>query len=318
MFPERDRRGRWLLPLAIILSLLVHAAGGEAWNLFAHRLVPRLAKLMPKPMPTPDDIAATSDAITIEKRTVPREVHRAMPRPVTRRNPQQIARVPVQHSPPVPTLPPVPTVPPTIEPREKSVATVPPHGTIYHPRAEPTLEPTSEPTRAPAARPNAAPRNAFSPEQLAALDAQFSKTIAQAERSLTDVPPQNRKPATTMKHYQLVMAGSREQVHGAQGQCRPTQTWYQGPLVWHYQDCDFLYSDGFTEHVTIPWPQHYPRNDDPADHPYKLYAVQDPPDGWVLPRPFPFSRLVCTFYKSECAALIQRERANGDPGYAAP
>jgi hypothetical protein len=83
-------------------------------------------------------------------------------------------------------------------------------------------------------------------------------------------------------------------------------------------DCDFIYTDGFSEHVLIPWPQQFARNDDPADHPYKLYPVEDPPPGWQLPHPFAFSRLVCIFYKAECQALIERERANGDPNYAPP
>ncbi|HEY6235235.1 MAG TPA: hypothetical protein VIW69_09070, partial [Candidatus Elarobacter sp.] len=142
--------------------------------------------------------------------------------------------------------------------------------------------------------------------------------IAQAERALTNVPRQARRPATTMKHYQLVMAGSRGDLTSAQGQCRATQTWYRGPVVWHYMDCDFIYTDGFGEHVLIPWPQQFARNDDPAEHPDKLYPVGEPPPGWTLPHPFAFSRLVCIFYKTECQALIDRERANGDPNYAPP
>ena len=175
--------------------------------------------------------------------------------------------------------------------------------------------------RAAAAAPataRSAARGAFSPEQIASLDAQFSKTIAQAQRSLTEVPPQARRPATTMKRYQLVMAGSRGDLTSAQGQCRATQTWYRGPTVWHYDRLRFLYTDGFSEHVLIPWPQQFPRNDDPEDHPNKFYPVEEPPAGWQLPHPFAFSRLVCIFYKSECQALIERERANGDPNYAPP
>ncbi len=149
------------------------------------------------------------------------------------------------------------------------------------------------------------------------MDARFSKTIADADRALTTVPAQ-RKPPSTMKRYQLVMAGSRGDLKSAQGQCRPTQTWRAGGYVWHYMDCEFLYTDGFGEHVFIPWPQHYQPNDDPADHPGKTYAVEDPPANFTLPHPFAFSRLVCIFYKTECDAVIARERANGDPAYAPP
>jgi hypothetical protein len=234
----------------------------------------------------------------------------------------------------LPTLAPPARGQPSTEPT--AVTTFPPRrATIHHPRAGASAAPprvvavhptttTTTPTTTTAktmtapqtARSSA--RSAYSPQQIAALDAQFSKTIAQARRALTNVPRQARRPATTMKHYQLVMAGSRGDLTSAQGECRPTQTWYRGPVVWHYMDCDFIYSDGFAEHVLIPWPQQFSRNDDPSDHPSKLYDVEEPPPGWVLPHPFAFSRLVCIFYKTECQALVDRERANGDPNYAPP
>ena len=128
------------------------------------------------------------------------------------------------------------------------------------------------------------PRAAFSAEQMAALNARFSKTIADADRALTNVAAQ-RKPPSTMKHYQMVMAGSRGDLKSAQGQCRPTQTWRGGGSVWHYMDCDFVYSDGFAEHVFIPWPQHDPPSDDPTDHPGKSYVVEDPPSGYSVAAP---------------------------------
>ena len=332
LFPQRDRRDRNVLTVALVLSLLMHLIGAGAWVLFAPRVATVLAKLVPRPTPTPEFVA-TSDAITIEKRTVPRAMRRSPPqRPHAQPRPRRVAQqltVPRAAVPAaaLPTLPPpargLPTTEPTAEP------TFPPrHATIHHPRAGASAAPprvVAQHLPAAVAAPQTArssartsTRSAFSPQQIAALDAQFSKTIAQAQRSLTDVPRQSRRPATTMKRYQLVMAGSRGDLTSAQGQCRATQTWYRGPTVWHYMDCDFVYTDGFSEHVLVPWPQQYPRNDDPEDHPYKMYLVEDPPPGWQLPHPFAFSRLVCIFYKSDCQALIERERANGDPNYAPP
>jgi ABC-type amino acid transport substrate-binding protein len=340
LFPAREERRRNTLAVALALSLLVHAVGGGAWLLFARHVAPAIAKLLPHPSPTPPEFVATSDAITIEKRTVPRAQRRTPPqRPRARPQrprPQRIAAAQAQPQPrrlpvAVPTLPPpalgVPTTEPTAVPTYR-----PRHGTLHHPLPGATAAPpravaqhTEPASTAPststapsggAARSRAS--RAFTSQQIAALDAQFSKTIAQAQRALTDVPQQRRRPATTMKRYQLVMAGSRGDLTSAQGQCRPTQTWYRGATVWHYMDCDFVYTDGFAEHVLIPWPHRFARNDDPADHPYKIYPVQEPPPGWTLPHPFPFSRLVCIFYKAECQALVDRERANGDPNYAPP
>lgn len=331
LFPQRARRDRNILTVALALSLLLHLIGGGAWLLFAQRVAPVLAKLVPHPTPTPEFVA-TSDAITIEKRTVPRAMRRSpAQRPRAQVRPQRVAQQPAEPRaavlpatlPALPTLPPPARGRPTTEPT--AAPTFPPRpATIHHPPAGASAAPprvVAQHVPAAAAAPRTArssARSAYSPQQIAAMETQFSKTIAQAERALTDVPRQARRPATTMKHYQLVMAGSRGDLTSAQGQCRATQTWYRGPVVWHYMDCDFIYTDGFGEHVLIPWPQQFARNDDPADHPYKMYPVEEPPPGWALPHPFAFSRLVCIFYKNECQALIDRERANGDPNYAPP
>jgi hypothetical protein len=313
LFPERDdRSGRRLIPIALILSLLVHLVGVGAWLLFGQRIAPIFAKVLPRPTP---EIVALSDTITIERRTVPRESHPARQQRRPQPRPQRLAQLPALQRSELPTLPPavVPTSRPTLVPTSEPTYRPEP-GQIHHPRAEPRREPPHEPTQ-----PREAPasKTAFSPQQIAAYDAQFSKAIAQAQHELV-VPPQAHRPATTMKRYQQVMAGSRGDLTSAQGQCRATQTWYRGNTVWHYEDCEFVFNDGFSEHVLIPWPQHFARNDDPVDHPYRRYAVQDPPDGWMLPHPFAFSRLVCIFYKAECQALVERERANGDPNYAPP
>jgi hypothetical protein len=328
LFPRRERRDRNVLAVALTFSLLVHIIAGGAWLLFAPRVAAVLARLVPRPTPTPEFVA-TSDSITIEKRTVPRAMRRSPAQPPrTQARPRHAAQQPAapraaEPLATLPTLPPpargLPATQPTAAP------TVPPRrATIHRPLAGASAAPQRVvaqhlPAATAARHASRSPaRSAYSPQQIAALDTQFSKTIAQAQRSLTDVPRQSRRPATTMKRYQLVMAGSRGDLTSAQGQCRATQTWYRGPMVWHYMDCDFIYTDGFSEHVLIPWPQQFARNDDPEDHPYKMYPVEDPPPGWQLPHPFAFSRLVCIFYKNECQALIERERANGDPNYAPP
>jgi hypothetical protein len=326
-----------VLAFTLAFSLLLHVTVGGVWTRFAHHVASAVARYLPRPKPTPSEIVATSDTITITRQTVPRQSHRTPPHarpqrpvPVQRPAPKALAQRPVPRTPPVPTLAPLPSPLPTHEPKPAPSIRAVAYAKIHRPRPAPSSEvretPRSTPRYAPRERitvPHAdsrgsqSSRAAFSAKQLAALDARFSKTIADADRALTNVPAQ-RKPPSTMKHYQLVMAGSRGDLKSAQGQCRPTQTWRSGGYVWHYMDCDFVYSDGFAEHVFIPWPQHYPPNDDPADHPGKSYVVEDPPPGYTLPHPFAFSRLVCIFYKSECDAVIARERANGDPAYAPP
>lgn len=343
-------RARRVLVAALVFSLLLHLAVGGVWTGWAHHIASAVARYLPRPKPTPSEIVATSDTITITRQTVPRQSHRSPPRARPHRPaprvleqrpaPNALAQRPAPRTMALPTLAPLPSPRPTQAPPSPQRTPKPApsiravaYAKIHRPRPAPSSEahesrytPHEAPRYAPRehvtvphqeSHGSAASRGAFSAEQLAALNARFSKTIADADRALTTVPAQ-RKPPSTMKHYQMVMAGSRGDLKSAQGQCRPTQTWRSGGSVWHYMDCDFLYTDGFAEHVLIPWPQHYPPYDDPTDHPGKSYVVEDPPPGFTLPHPFAFSRLVCIFYKSECDAVIARERANGDPAYAAP
>jgi hypothetical protein len=312
LFPERDdRRNRWLLPVALILSVIVHLAGGEAWGWFGHRLAPVIAKLMPRPTPSPELVALT-DAITIEKRSVPRPAQRARPLPKPRPaqpRPQRVARLPALRQLPVPTLAPVPTTAPTAAPVYHTRT-----GTIHHPRAEPT--PVQIARAAPRPEPPSS-KNAFSPQQMAALDAQFSKTIAQAQHALTDVPPQRRPPARNpdQLRYEQVMAGTPEQFLSAQGECVSIQSGTRGPYVDRYLRCVITYSDGYFEQVSFPWAFHFTRRNDPfqyEDGSYHPFPMQPPPDGFALGHPFALSRAICSFYRAQCASVIMRERANGN------
>jgi hypothetical protein len=320
LFPERDdRAGRRLLPIALIVSLVVHLAIVGGWLYFDRHVVPAIAKLLPRPSPTPE-LVALSDAITIEKRSVPRPSRRTPPQPPAQPRPRQAARVPApQLRIPVPTLAPIPTVPPTAAPtREPTTAPTyrPLRGTIHHPRAEPPELPTTAPRALPSvAQPSA--KNGFSPQQIAALDARFSRTIAQAQRALTDVPPQRRPPARSpdQHRYEAVMAGTPEQFLSAQGECQPIQAARHGAYVDRYLRCVIQYSDGYFEEVSFPWVFRFTRRDDPFqydDDRYHPFPMQPPPDGFVLPHPFALSRAICSFYRAECTSVIQRERANGN------
>jgi hypothetical protein len=329
LFPERDEpRHRWLLPLAIAVSLLIHVLVGGAWLLLGHRVAVAVAKLLPRPTPTPE-IVALSDAITIEKRTVPREAHRSRalrPQHRAQPHPPTLAQVPRLRELPVPTLPPLPTTAPTVPPT--SVPTIvptsrpirPAHHRLFVepaqrvPRAEPT-PPPQRIVRIPASRP--AQPNAFSPQQIAALDQQFKRTIASADRSLTDVPRQRRPPAIAPneRRYQAVMAGTPEQFLSAQGDCTSVQSNAHAAFVDRYLRCLIRYSDGYYEEVSFPWVFRFARRTDPfaylddLPHPFPM---QQPPPGFVLPQPFALSRAICSFYRAECESLIDRERANGN------
>jgi hypothetical protein len=320
LFPERDdRRGRWLLPAALLLSLLIHVAGGGAARWWWPRLAPAIAKLLPRPTPAPE-IVALSDAITIEKRTVPREAHRTPPRRrAARPRPRQMAQLPALRMPPVPTLAPVPTEAPSSRPtREPTTAPTyrPVAGTLHHPRAAPTPQPRPRETVPPVES-----KNGFSSQQIAALDAQFSQTIAQAQHALSNVPPPRRPPARRpdQLRYEAIMSGTPAQFFAAfQGDCDPLEgPMMHGALRYYYIRCTIRYNDGYFENVSYPWVYKFPARMDPFDlrvNPnYDMrFAPQGPPDGFVLPPHFALSRAICTFYRAQCESIFARERANGN------
>ena len=311
LFPERDdRRDRRLLPATLIASFLVHLLGIAVWGWLAFAVAPAVAKLLPRPSPTPE-IVALSDAITIEKRTVPREARRSQPRP-QRAQPRRTAQLPAVETPVVPTLAPVPTLQPTAqptaEPTYRAVA-----ATIHHAPPAPSAEPrpTQVPTTAPVGK-----SGGFSAQQMAALDAQFSRTIAQAQRALTNVPPPRRPPARApdQLRHQAVMAGTPEQFLSAQGECVSVQAGVRGPVIDRYLRCVITYSDGYFEEVSFPWAFRFTRRNDPFDDvgTYRHFPMQAPPPSFVLPHPFALSRAICSFYRAECTSVITRERANGN------
>lgn len=303
--------------LALLLSLLVHLVAGGIIGRWGERIAGVVARLVPRPTPTPEDMAATSDIITIEKKhTVPRVARRAQPEPKPQPRsiprPERVAQLSAPLAQSVPTALPLPTQEPTSAP-----TFTPKHGTIHHPQSSKATAPRAvariEPVQAPpadmAVRGAQQPSNRLSSAQIAALESQMRQTIAQTHVALNDAVPQ-RQPPSTMKSYKLIMAGTLDDVQSAQGLCKPIDTKRTGGYIWHIQDCTFVYKDGYSEHVTIPWWQRYAPGDDPADHPWKRYVVQPPPDG-PAPSPLNFSRLVCTFYKAQCQALIDRENAAG-------
>ena len=319
LFPDRPRRRRDVIALALLLSLLVHLVAGGVIARWGERLAGVVARMLPIPTPKPEEVAATSDVITLErKHPVPREMHRtpphAAPQRVAVQQPQRVAQVPAPLARSVPTPMPLPTLEPTSVPTYTPV-----RGTIHHPQAAKAKAPRqvaqAQPVDAPPdetpVRGAKQPSNRLSSAQIAALESQMREAIAQTHVALNDVPRQH-EPPHTMKSYKLIMAGTLDDVQTAQGHCHPIEerTPRQNGRIGHIMNCDFLYRDGYVENVTIPWYQWFDKNDDPPEHPWKLYAVQGPPPG-PAPNPLNFSRMVCIFYRAECKALIERENANG-------
>jgi len=73
LFPERDHRSRRFLALALVLSLVLHFAGGSLWALLA-----RSARALAH---QPEEVLARTQPITIERPSGHRRRRRSRPRP---------------------------------------------------------------------------------------------------------------------------------------------------------------------------------------------------------------------------------------------
>ena len=323
LFPERDRRGRKLLVAALVLSLLVHLAGGGAWVLFARRVAPVLAKLLPHPKPTPDEFVATSDAITIERRTVPRAMRRrrrsrrraGRARAASRRLPRRSPCRSRAHA--AAARRGVADAEPTAVPTYRAAARHDPPSAARRERGAARRRRASARRRRQHEQPAA--RGAFSPQQIAALDAQFSKTIAQAQRALTDVPPQSAPPRDDDEALPARDGRLARRPHvGARPVPRDADVVPRAAGV-------ALHGLRLRLHRRLQRARAHPvaaavRAQRRSRGPSRTRCIRSRSRrrAGTLPHPFAFSRLVCIFYKNDCQALIDRERANGDPNYAPP
>ncbi len=299
LFPERDRRSRRFLALALVLSLSLHAAGGSLWALLA-----RTARAVAHPA----EVVAQTEPITIDRLPPPTPTPTPKPRPRVAHGAPRVTRRPPAHPAAAPFQAPLPARPTFAPQPEPSAA--PRIAKIHVPRAQRVAV-----VRAPSGARGAAP--AGGTLDVAALDATFRKTIGQAQHDAA-AAPQAAAPAavTTMKRYNKYLEGNIEDVTGGNGVCDPLDDGTtRGAYTWYYLRCTVRYADGYAETVAFPWPFKFTRQDDPFfrhDGRHHEFPGQPPPDNFVLPHPFALSRAVCAFYREECKAVIDRERANGD------
>ncbi|MDQ6941457.1 MAG: hypothetical protein M3169_02970, partial [Candidatus Eremiobacteraeota bacterium] len=111
LFPERERRYRRTLVLAVVISLIVHLGASTLW--------PLMARSRARTLPTEDALART-ERITIEPVAGPTPKPTPTPQPVTVQLPtkptlpsasnDRLARVLAARPMPVPTLAPLPPV----------------------------------------------------------------------------------------------------------------------------------------------------------------------------------------------------------------
>jgi hypothetical protein len=304
LFPERHRDGRRFLALALVVSLLLHVAGGAVWALLA-----RSARAPDRP---PERVLAQTQAITIERLPPPTPTPTPTPPPTPRPRVAQ-GRPTVTRRPAAPRMPAPHQAParalPTFAPQPEPSA-APRRAAIHVPRAQRVAV-----VQAPHGARGAAPAGGALDADT--LNATFRKTIDQAQHDVAAAPQAAAAaPVQTMKRYDKYLQGNVDDVTGGNGSCDPLDDGAaRGGYTWYYLRCTVHYADGYVETVSFPWPFKFTRQNDPfyrRDGRRHEFPGQPPPDGFVLRRPFALSRAVCAFYHDECKAVIDRERANGD------
>jgi hypothetical protein len=269
----RWRADRALL-VALVLSLILHFSGAALYGLFARELV-RLHLAAPHPQPT-EQIVTISSAITFDRRSRPVITPAVKPRPVARIAQRQVT----------PSLPKVHIAVPQYKPeavlKPELSRTVPhtvPQATPVPKSVRVAFEPQHQPERA-AQTSGAA---TLTPQQLAQLNADFSKTISQA-RSLENPLRAPDRPPVSQTRYRLQFAGATGTLGLCEGRWWPIKNWQEGSFDYYYAAYECVWPDGTYEDGGVPWPLSYPASRDPLVYPLEEeIPLPGPPNGWRLP-----------------------------------
>ena len=268
--PPRQRTRNFLV-IALILSALIHLLGGGLWLLFARvlaRVVPAsvvMASLRETPAPQ-------AELIRLERRP---------PAPARAAHENRVAKV-------APRPHPVATVTPA-QPRPRhEIAHVRIHAPAQPPPAQGTVTVAAPRHVKPVALAPVPDRKpAFSDRQIAQLGDSFSKAIADSRESLAGIQAQSeRAPVTpTIKHYDVHFNGIHEGANPGDGEIFAISHQRIGNTMWYYTRYTYMHGDGTYEADEIPWPFHYPIDDDPFARHDKRIPLQPPPEGYKPDRP---------------------------------
>ncbi len=238
-------RARRTLPWALVLSLLLHAAGAPffAWFLAVRaNFTPPKGELQP--------ITVTS-SVRIERRERQRIVH---PRS-SEAAPREVTRVALPHLQP---------------PRQRVPAPHPQHVTSRH-------ELTAFAKHAPPAP--------LSPQSLAVDQQGFEAAIARARDRANPLNGSGSGTSVgPPKHYGAnlsdVSFGSQG---GGEGVLTPLRTWKDGPFTYYYVRYYLRLSDGSVESGVVPWPIRYLPGADPFARHIAHFPLPGPLAGYVAP-----------------------------------
>jgi hypothetical protein len=268
----RARTRRYLL-IGLMLSLMVHLAGGSLYGLLARVVVkalPQLASKQSQQLPK-------SDIIRLEK-AEPQE------RPVAVVLPHPKPPKPPPPPPPAPRVEPQPVVAPVEQHHELAHITVHAPRQTAPSRGEGVAEIPHE--IRPAAAPPEPKRQAYSQEQLDQLNSQFSQSIEQSHQTLAQAnAAMDTAPVITTKHFQMQFNGIHEGMNPGDGIITFTHYERRGNIIYYWTHYEYMYGDGHVEEDDIPWPFHYAIRDDPFARGDRRIPLQPPPADYKPDRP---------------------------------
>ena len=268
----RARTRRFLL-IGLMLSLMVHLAGGSLYGILSSYVVKAMPQLASKQSPQ----LPKSDVIRLEKpQTVPKPIVAAAP-PKPRRPPPPPA--------PAPHVAPVPIVAPVEGHHEIAHITVHAPRQTAPSRGEGVAELPHE--IRPAAAPPAPRRQYYSDAQLAQLNGSFEQSIASSHQTLAQAnAAMETAPVITSKHFQMTFNGIHEGMNPGDGiisTIGPGER--RGNQMWYWTHYEYMYPDGHVEEDDIPWQFHYPIRDDPFARGDHRIPLQPPPADFKPNRP---------------------------------
>jgi hypothetical protein len=264
MITRTPPRSRNILILGLVLSVLIHLFGGALWP-YGARL---LAKAFPEQR-EPEHVE-TADVIHFEKRVVARQSTQVRPRP--------------------PAQPPQPkTAPPVRHVAERPVPAPPKHEIVHivihvakqYSRSTPGSSSSEVAFRQPAAPKQKALPNQLTPDQIASLTSQFAHTIASSRSDLAAAQEATEHAPSTMRHYSMSFTGTHTDLRRGEGYISPISPPDRiGNTVWYYTHYIYMHLDGTIEEDDIPWPYHFPVNDDLFAEHVRTIPMQPPPPGY--------------------------------------
>ncbi len=269
--PLGRARTRRLLLIGLMLSLMVHLAGGSLYGLLARVIDKALPHLASK---RSTDVSR-SDIIRLEK--------------------VQPAAKPIAVAPPIPKPPPPPPPVPRVRPQPIVAPAEHPHElahiTVHAPRQyAPSrgVSPAEPPqhTVLPPAAPRAPKQPYYSDAQIAAMNGAFAQSISSSHQTLQQANAAvETAPVITQKHYQMSFNGIHEGMNPGDGIITYTKFERHGDTMYYWTHYEYMYGDGHVEEDDIPWPFHYPIRDDPFARHDRRIPLQAPPADYRPNRP---------------------------------